>query len=446
MVSDHKAWVVSALMGLGHLRAAYPLKDLAETGIIFYGSRSETQPAERKIWTKMRRIYYFSSRAGRFPLVGPFLLKLLLFFERIRPYYPKKDQSRPNNAARYLNRLIRKKGVCSALAERVRSRSLPVINTFYATAIALDYLKAVEQENYLLICDADFNRVWVPFDPKESRLKYLAPCTQVKKRLIAYGIAPDDIFLSGFPLPKENIGSEAGLEVLKEDLFNRLLRLDPRDKFFSIHAHSVLHWLGRGRLPTRRPAYFELTYAVGGAGAQTEIAGAILRSLKPKILEGSIRINLSAGIQKDVFVKLLGSVNDEGLYQCLDRGLTLIYNPDIFAYFELFNLALRRTDVLWTKPSELSFYCGLGLPILLAPPIGTHEELNKRWLQEIHAGVEPAGPEKFCHEWLFDLRENGRLAEAAWDGFLKARKLGTYKIERLIRTGRFKEGDSPLEQ
>jgi len=42
--------------------------------------------------------------------------------------------------------------------------------------------------------------------------------------------------------------------------------------------------------------------------------------------------------------------------------------------------------------------------------------------------------------------ENGRLAEAAWDGFLRARKLGAFKIERLIRTGEFQEGSSPLEQ
>ena len=81
----------------------------------------------------------------------------------------------------------------------------------------------------------------------------------------------------------------------------------------------------------------------------------------------------------------------------------------------------------------------------MADPIGAHEELNKRWLREIHAGVSPAGPLEACGEWLFDLRENGRLAEAAWDGFLKARKLGAYKIERLIRTGEFKEGASPLE-
>lgn len=443
---NKKAWIVSVLMGLGHLRAAYPLKDLAQEGIIFYGSRKATPPAEHKIWKKMRRIYYFSSRAGRVPLIGQFLLKVLLLFERIRPYYPKTDMSRPNAATRYLHRLIRKKGVCAALAERIRTRNLPVVNTFYATAIALDYLKAADHENFLLICDADFNRVWVPLKPAESRLKYLAPCTQVKKRLIAYGVPPESIFLTGFPLPKENIGTEHGLEVLKGDLFNRLLRLDPQNKFFSYHAQSVFHWLDKERLPARRPAHFTLTFAVGGAGAQVEIAKAILKSLKPRILEGQIRLNLSAGIQNNVFVKLLGFINQENLYQSLDRGVSLVYNPDVFLYLDQFNRILRDTDVLWTKPSELSFYCGLGIPILMAPPIGTHEELNKRWLQEIHAGGEPAGPEKYCHEWLFDLRENGRLAEAAWDGFLKARTLGTYKIERLVRTGRFTEGNSPVEQ
>ena len=58
----------------------------------------------------------------------------------------------------------------------------------------------------------------------------------------------------------------------------------------------------------------------------------------------------------------------------------------------------------------------------------------------------PPGPVEACGEWLFDLRDNGRLAEAAWDGFLKARKLGTYRIEHLIESGEFAEGQGPLEQ
>ena len=113
---------------------------------------------------------------------------------------------------------------------------------------------------------------------------------------------------------------------------------------------------------------------------------------------------------------------------------------------EQFNRALRETDVLWTKPSELSFYCALGIPIILAPSVGVHENMNRNWLREIHAGVKPSGPLEYTDEWLIDLRDNGRLASAAWDGFLNARKLGTYKIEELMLTGKCTIGSLPLEQ
>jgi hypothetical protein len=302
------------------------------------------------------------------------------------------------------------------------------------------------QDQYLLICDADFNRVWVPENPKASRIRYLAPCSQVRRRLMAYGVPDEAILMTGFPLPKENLGSERGLEILKADLFDRLLRLDPSGKFFSYHERSVLGWLGRDSAPVRRARHFTVMFAIGGAGAQTEMVKKILESLRDRIRNDEVRLILSCGIQKRVFERVLGYVSEKDLRGELDRGLEIIYDQDANAYLERFNAGLRRTDVLWTKPSELAFYCGLGLPILMADPIGAHEELNKRWLREIHAGVSPPGPVGACGEWLFDLRENGRLAEAAWDGFLKARKLGTYKIERLIRTGEFTEGASPLEQ
>jgi hypothetical protein len=187
-------------------------------------------------------------------------------------------------------------------------------------------------------------------------------------------------------------------------------------------------------------------FAIGGAGAQAEMVRTILESLRDRIRKSEIRLTLSCGIQKKVFERVLGYVSEADLRGELDRGLEIIYDQDVYAYLDKFNAGLRRTDVLWTKPSELAFYCGLGLPILMADPIGAHEELNKRWLREIHAGVSPPGPVAACGEWLFDLRATGRLAEAAWDGFLKARKLGSYKIERLVRTGEIEEGASPLEQ
>ena len=441
-----KAWVVSVLMGLGHLRAAFPLKDIAHQEIILYGSRRFTPPAEYRRWKRLRRIYYLFSRAGRVPLIGRYLLALMLFLEKIPPLYPRTDRSKPNLTVRYLDFVIRKRRLCRALLDRVQTPELPVIHTFYATAMALDKMAPETQDQYLLICDADINRVWVPSAPERSRLKYLAPCTQIKKRLMTYGVPEGHIYLTGFPLPKENVGSEAGLEILKEDLFQRLLRLDPAGKFFSYHESSVLKWLDRRAIPAEREDFFHLMFAIGGAGAQAEMTNGILKSLKAKFLEGEVKVSFSCGIQKRVFEEVLGAINELGMIGHLGHGLEVVFDQDVYEYLRKFNDILRRTDVLWTKPSELSFYCALGIPVLIAPPIGTHEERNRRWLEEIHAEVQPAGRVEDCHEWLFDLRENGRLAEAAWDGFLKARKLGTYKIEKLVRTGSFSEGHGPLEQ
>ena len=120
----------------------------------------------------------------------------------------------------------------------------------------------------------------------------------------------------------------------------------------------------------------------------------ILASLEGRHAAGEVRLTLSCGIQKKVFERVLGYISDAGLRDELDRGLEIVYEQDVYAYLERFNARLRRTDVLWTKPSELAFYCGLGLPILMADPIGAHEELNKRWLREIHAGVSPRGPSR----------------------------------------------------
>jgi hypothetical protein len=450
MRAHDKAWVVTVLMGLGHLRAAHPLRDLTHEGVVIYGSRRTTPDPEYGIWRRLRRVYYASSKAGAIPLVGQALVGLLLAVQRIRPYYPTTDQSRPTAAVKFLKRLIRKRGLCRSLRDKLASAPYPVIHTFYATAIAMDTLEpeasAPSQDQYLLICDADFNRVWVPEVPGSSRLRYLAPCTQVRRRLLAYGVPEKDILMTGFPLPKENIGSEAGLEILKSDLFERLLRLDPAGKFFSYHERSVLGWLGRDSVPAERDRHFTVMFAIGGAGAQVEMVEKILAGLKERLRNGEVRLILSGGIQKKVFERVLGTVSGAGLRDEIGRSLEIVHDPDVYAYLERFNTALRGTDVLWTKPSELAFYCGLGLPVLMADPIGAHEELNKRWLREIHAGISPPGPLEACGEWLFDLRESGRLAEAAWDGFLKARKLGTYKIERLVRTGEFREGLSPLEQ
>jgi len=204
--------------------------------------------------------------------------------------------------------------------------------------------------------------------------------------------------------------------------------------------------LGFKKLPEITDSHLTVMFAIGGAGAQAEMVRPILRSLNRSIKAGQVRLLLSCGVQRRLLEKTLRDINREGLWDQIGLNLYLIFSDDLFDYFEKFNRWLRQTDVLWTKPSELSFYCALGLPILMAEPIGPQEELNKRWLMEIHAGLMPPGPPEYCDEWLADLRENGRLAEAAWDGFLKSRKLGTYKIKRLLEQVEYSEEISPLKQ
>jgi hypothetical protein len=64
---------------------------------------------------------------------------------------------------------------------------------------------------------------------------------------------------------------------------------------------------------------------------------------------------------------------------------------------------------------------------------------------EVQAGIDQKDP-RYAAEWIGDLLGDGRLAEAAWDGFLKARKYGTYKIEELLRTGAMTRESNPLRR
>ena len=98
----------------------------------------------------------------------------------------------------------------------------------------------------------------------------------------------------------------------------------------------------------------------------------------------------------------------------------------------LFRSVLRTTDILWTKPSELSFYAALGLPIVMSPPLGSQETFNRRWLLKIGAGIDQ--PESLrADRWLRDALDNGELAQAAWNGYEKAEKNGTYRIMDILQ-------------
>lgn len=433
---NYNAWVVSADMGYGHQRAVYPLRDIAEEGIITVGSSEAISKAEQKLWKRLLNAYEFFSRAKGIPVIGPPVFSMLDSLMRIPSFYPMRNLSNTTFQVNLLESLI-EKGLCKGMLEKTAAKNLPLVTSFYASAIAAD--KKGFNKVFCIICDADINRAWVAKDPWESKIEYFAPCGKAAQRLKAYGVPEERIHLTGFPLPKELLGDE-NLSVLKKDLAQRLFYLDPKGKFWARHGRNVEYFLGKENCVFRNERKLTITYAVGGAGAQKEIGGMIAESLKEKLRAGEVKLNLVAGIRQEVnefFDSVKNEIDPGG------NGIKIIFSKFLQEYFDHFNRAIRETDILWTKPSELSFYSALGIPIIMSPIIGSQEKFNRKWLREIQAALKQENPE-YTDQWLYDLLNRGTLAESAWDGFLKVRKMGTFKIKRVLQNGFLEKETDPV--
>lgn len=426
-VRDEKVWLVTADMGYGHRRGVHPLRSLAEGNIIVLGENDDASLLERKLWRRLLAMYAALSNARSIPVIGKPLFGILERFLSIPSLYPIRNLSRSTLQVEILDSFIRR-GLCSGMLRQIESTRIPLVTSFYAPAIAADLSGAVEPV-YCIICDADLNRVWVAKQPWESRIHYFVPCGKAAQRLQAYGVPRERIFLTGFPLPHELLGGRE-LPVLKRNLLSRLRRLDPSNRFWSLHFRNVEHFLGQDHAPDPgKTGPLTITYTVGGAGAQREIGRKIAVSLRERIKRQQVNLNLVAGTNKEI-----GEYFEEvkRMVKCSDEEITVLAADSFDEYYHRFSSILQRTDILWTKPSELSFYCALGIPIVMTPALGPQEEFNRKWLHEIQAGFKQEHPE-YAHQWLFDMLENGRFADAAWSGFLKARKLGLYKIQDVLR-------------
>ncbi|HVO40888.1 MAG TPA: hypothetical protein VMV03_17790 [Spirochaetia bacterium] len=430
-----RAWIVTADMGLGHQRGAWPLRGVANEGIMTLGKAGNTPPAEHKLWERLRRSYEFLSRTKSWPIIGNTVFGALDRLQNIPRFYPVRDMSNPSFQVWWLKRLIQN-GMCGSMLKTIRENPLPLVTTFYAPAIAADM--AGYTPTYCVICDAEINRAWVGENPRASKIVYLAPCGRAVRRLNEYGIPNERIWLTGFPLPTECLGNRT-LNVLRKDLGQRLHYLDPLKRFWPLHSRNVEYFLGRENCKPLKQRVLTVTFGVGGAGAQVDIAHTIARSLREKIVRGEVRLNILAGVRAEVRQRLETIRKELAVPQ-----VRIIAGTSLEEYFKGFAECMRTTDILWTKPSELSFYCGLGIPIIMAPNIGSQEEYNQAWLLEIQAGFPQQDPQ-YTDQWLLDLVKAGRLADAAWNGgFLKARKFGTYKIHEIIRTGTMKMESSVL--
>ncbi|MBI2484605.1 hypothetical protein HYW18_00375 [Candidatus Uhrbacteria bacterium] len=437
------AHIVAADMGYGHERPAHSLRHLAPSGegIVVANNYPGIPSKDRTLWRRSREFYETVSRSRSVPLIGKYLFELVDAAQAIPPFYPRRDLSRPTLQLRQMYAGIRA-GLGRHLMEKLAQNPLPLVCTFFYVAfMAEEY--GYPGDIWCVTTDADISRAWAPLYPSKSRIRYFAANGRCVERLKLYGVRPENIFLTGFPLPPEIVDGPSG-RLLRQDLLRRLCVLDPQGIFRAHHAPAISAHLGAGACPLGRSRRVpHVMFAVGGAGAQASLALVVLRSLAGLVRRGALTLTLMAGARPALGARFEEEAKRLRLGSSLGKTLFVRAYKTRRGYFDDFVGRIRETDILWTKPSELSFYTGLGLPILMAPPLGSQEEYNREWLSQVGGGVFQADP-VYTHEWLMDWISSGAFARMAWNGYTEAPTHGTYRIENALAGKRTEVETLPL--
>jgi hypothetical protein len=411
--------VVAVQMGLGHLRPAAAVANALGKPLLHADREPLAGAAEQRLWRRSRGFYEELTRLSQVRGIGAPLRALVGAVTRIPHLHPGRDLSAPSFSARFLERLIRQ-GLGAGLTEALRREGVPLFTTFFACALAADYHGWADAR--CLVTDSDLARAWVACEPRKSRVRYFAPSDRAVRRLAAYGVPPERIVLTGFPLPDELVGGPE-LPILRRNLARRLARLDPSGAFRAGQRDELAARRGAPPAGDGQPPL--LVFAVGGAGAQAELPGRFLPSLRGAIEGGRLRLALLGGVRPQVgsrFASLLARAGLDG-----HPGVQVVVGRDVDSYFRACNALFADADVLWTKPSEMTFFGALGLPLILSSPVGAQEVQNRRWAVEQGSGLAQRDP-RYAGEWIAEWLENGALAGAAWSGFTRLPQQGLYRI------------------
>lgn len=414
--------VVAVHMGYGHLRAALALAQAAGTDVLSMDRAPLATPDDVAVWDRLRRTYDKLSRRTGLPVVGAAYRRVLEVVTAIPRLQPSHAQRRPSLSVRYLESLLQR-GFGAPLVEHLRATGAPLVSTFYAAAIVA--AAAGRSDVVSVITDADVNRVWAPADPAAGSIVYAVPTARAARRLRAFGVPATRIHRTGFPLPREIVGPE-GEAARRRALAARLVRLDP-DGTFAATAPDVARALRREADPADVARPLETAFAVGGAGAQVELARRLVRSLAPRLRAGTLRLTLVAGTRADTAGRLRDDVARAGLASLDGGGVEVLHEPTFEAYATRFHRRLADLDVLWTKPSEITFYGAAGFALALTTPLGAQEHANRAWARRLGAALD-AGDVGYAASWLDRHLADGALARVAYAAAARMPRHGTERI------------------
>jgi UDP-N-acetylglucosamine:LPS N-acetylglucosamine transferase len=126
-------------------------------------------------------------------------------------------------------------------------------------------------------------------------------------------------------------------------------------------------------------------------------------------------------------------VESAGLASCRQDSVEILFAAKPKEYFRRFENCLADTDILWTKPSELIFYAALGLPVLLAPPVGGQEHANRDWLLSNKAALD-CGDSLAIDRRLEHLLATGELCRSAWNAYSRLDRNGSDRICKIMES------------
>jgi len=181
---------------------------------------------------------------------------------------------------------------------------------------------------------------------------------------------------------------------------------------------------------------------VGGAGAQKEIFEKIITHLLPSIEKNEAVLYINIGDHIKVWENLKKSIPQleklttlhwnnweettdftENALNNEISGIHLFYNEDIFPAVYGTNLLMRSSDILITKPSELSFY---PVPKLLIKRIGGHEKWGAVRASEIGDGSLECETTERSLQMLDLMLKDRDILTMFNQNILKAWKIGVY--------------------
>jgi hypothetical protein len=425
--------IVAVEMGYGHLRAANTIAESLGTEVMRLDLPPLAGPGEAAFWYGIRKFYNGLSQACDWPVAGAAAQAILEKITEIAPLRQHKNTEPLPLLAHLADSLS---GTVVGRRLRAMAAEKSILATYPAAAMAA--VHAPGARVFCLATDTDLNRAWAPSHATNACIDYLAPVSRVVDRLRSFGVPDQRIHLTGFPLPAKLIAHT------ESSLARRLHKLDPALVFRNRADRAAASFIQDLPQPSSMKPIV-MTIAIGGAGGQLRHVSQILKSVRKQILAGKLSLNLVAGTRADVAETLRNIVQNAGLSLGKNRGVEILFATEYKVYFRLFEDCLAATDLLWTKPSELVFYAALGLPMLLAPPLGGQEHANRDWLLSHHAALDAGNPATLDQR-LEDLLAAGELCGVAWNGYSRLDRDGFNRINELLNSaGRTFRDPQPMD-